>query len=206
MAAGSDARYGSGMGGGEGLQRYEQAIAGFDRRVQMITDEQWTLPTPCTEWDVRALVHHLVYECRWAPPLMAGATPDEVGDAFEGDLLGADPKRAWGEAVAEARTAFAPDGALERTVHLSFGDVPGSEYLDQMTTDLVVHTWDLAKAIGHDDELDPALVAWVWKVWSDREEMVRNSGVFGAQVPVPDGADQQTELLAFFGRRRDWRP
>src|SRR5690606_40630030 len=76
----------------------------------------------------------------------------------EGDVLGADPVAAWEEASRAARTAWLEAGAPERTVHLSFGDAPGSLYLWQMTFDLAVHAWDLARGIGADDALDPGLV------------------------------------------------
>ena len=92
----------------------------------MIRDDQWHAPTPDTEWDVTDLVQHLVYEQLWVPPLLAGKTIAEVGDAFDGDVLGDDPQRAWTSAAAAAQAAFAEPGALERTVHLSFGDVPAT--------------------------------------------------------------------------------
>lgn len=185
---------------------HRKAAGGFDGHLRQIGDGDWNRPTPCTEWDVRALVNHLVYENRWAPDLVAGQTVDEVGDRYEGDLLGDDPEVAWRDSLQGALEAWAADGTLDRTVHLSFGDVPGSEYLGQLTTDLTIHSWDLAKALGNDDELDPDLVSFVWDLWKPREEMVRGSGVFGDPVDVPDDADLQTKLLALLGRRRDWTP
>jgi uncharacterized protein (TIGR03086 family) len=178
----------------------------FDQQVQQISPDQWRAPTPCAEWDVRALVNHLVYENVWALDLMAGRTVAEVGDRHEGDLLGDDPKATWRTSRDAAVDAFAAADALERTVHLSMGDVPGSEYLGQLTTDLTIHTWDLGKALGTDVDLDDELVSFVWDIWKPREELVRASGAFGDQVDVPDDADQQTKLLALLGRRRDWRP
>ena len=72
-------------------ERYQRAVEAFGARVHAVGDDQWHLPTPCTEWDVHALVNHLVYEMRWSVPLFAGGTIAEVGDRFEGDLLGDDP-------------------------------------------------------------------------------------------------------------------
>lgn len=178
----------------------------FGRRVEKVGDGQWGRPTPCDDWDVSALVNHLVNENRWAPELMAGKTIADVGDRLDGDLLGDDPKGAWRGSMAAAVTAFAEPDALDRTVHLSFGDTPASEYLSQLVTDLTVHAWDLAAAIGDDDALDAALVAFVWDLWRPREEMVRAAGVFGDAVEVTEDADKQTRLLAFLGRRRNWAP
>lgn len=183
---------------------HRRAAEEFGRRVDHIEDGDWAKPTPCTEWDVRAVVNHMTYENRWAPELAAGRTIEEVGDRFDGDLLGDEPKAAWRDSMDAAVAAFAAPDALDRVVHLSFGDVPGREYLSQLTSDLTVHAWDVAKGIGDDDALDPDLVAFVWELWRPREELVRGSGLFGERVAVPDDADLQTRMLAFMGRDRGW--
>ncbi|HEX2039273.1 MAG TPA: TIGR03086 family metal-binding protein [Acidimicrobiales bacterium] len=183
---------------------HRRAAEEFARRVERIGPDDWSRPTPCTEWDVRAVVNHMAYENRWAPELVAGRTVEEVGTRFDGDLLGDDPKGAWRASMDEAIAAFAAPDALDRTVHLSFGDFPGREYLSQLTSDLAVHAWDVAKGIDGDDTLDPDVVAFVWGLWQGREELIRGSGVFGPPVEVADGADLQTRLLAFLGRDRSW--
>ena len=77
------------------LAAHRSALRQFDDRVQIIRDDQWNNATPDTEWDVTALVRHLVYEQLWVPELLAGRTIAEVGDALDGDILGDDPKAAW---------------------------------------------------------------------------------------------------------------
>ncbi len=181
------------------LQR--RAADEFGRRVDAVADDQWGAPTPCTDWDVRALVNHVVSECLWAPELMAGRTIAEVGDRFDGDVLGDDPKAAWHDSVPAALAAFAEGGALDRTVHLSYGDESAREYATQLTTDFLVHAWDLARAIGADEALDADVVRFVLAHWTEREQMVRMSGVFGHKVPVADDASDQDRLLALLGRR-----
>src|ERR1700747_3571703 len=103
----------------------------FAALVTGVGPEQWHDGTPCSEWDVRTLVHHLLYEQRWVPPLFAGQTTEQVGDRFEGDLLGDDP-RAWPgvltSSMEEAHDVVRQPGALTQTFHLSFGDTPGAEY------------------------------------------------------------------------------
>jgi uncharacterized protein (TIGR03086 family) len=180
---------------------YQRAVGEFGARVHAVGDDQWHLPTPCTEWDVRTLVNHLVYEMRWSVPLFAGRTIAEVGDRFEGDLLGDDPSGVWDDAAGEAVTAIRTDGVLERTVHLSFGDVPGQEYAQQLHADLLIHGWDLARATGGDEALDPDLVQACAIWFKEREELYRGSGAVGPRAELPAGADAQTELLAAFGRR-----
>jgi uncharacterized protein (TIGR03086 family) len=180
---------------------YQRAVESFGARVHAVGDDQWHLPTPCTEWDVHALINHLVYEMRWSVPLFAGGTIAEVGDRFEGDLLGDDPKGAWNAAAEQAVTAVRDDGVMERTVHLSFGDVPGREYAQQLHADLLIHGWDLARAIGGDERLDSELVHACATWFKEREELYRGSGAVGPRTELSADADAQTELLAAFGRR-----
>src|SRR5438105_4840075 len=127
---------------------FRRANEEFGRRVHAVGDDQWHQATPCTDWDVRQLMNHLASEALWMPPLLAGKTIAEVGDRFEGDVLGEDPKGAWDEASAGAGAAVSEPEAMERTVHLSFGDVPGEVYTWQVFTDLLIHGWDLARGIG----------------------------------------------------------
>lgn len=179
---------------------FRQAVALFGARVHAVIDDQWALATPCTDWDVRVLVNHLVYELRWAVPLLAGRTIAEVGDRFEGDLLGADPVGRWDEAAREALTAVDDDGAMDRTVHLSFGDFPGREYAMQLFADLLIHGWDLSAATGQDTRLDPELVN-VCAVWfAGVADGYRQAGAVGPRLDVPSDAGPQERLLAAFGR------
>jgi uncharacterized protein (TIGR03086 family) len=185
--------------GNEVAELYRRGIDSFGERVHAVGDDQWHLPTPCSEWDVRALVNHLVYEMRWAKPLFEGSTIEEVGDRFEGDLLGDDPKGAWDDAAKAAAAALPAD--LERLVHLSFGDVPGGEYAMQLHADLLVHGWDLARAIGEEERLDPEAVEACSAWFQEREEAYRMGGAVGPRPQLPADVDAQTELLAAFGRR-----
>jgi uncharacterized protein (TIGR03086 family) len=169
--------------------------------VSSVRDDQWPRPTPCSEWDVRALVHHLVGELRWMPPLLAGRTIAEVGDALDGDLLGDDPRAAWEAAVREATGAAADPAALERTVHLSYADVPGADYVFEVSADLTIHTWDLARAVGADERLDPGLIELFAPWYAERIEMMRQAGIFAGGLEAPPEADRQTRLLALLGRR-----
>ncbi|HUB22040.1 MAG TPA: TIGR03086 family metal-binding protein, partial [Streptosporangiaceae bacterium] len=138
---------------------FRSAVEEFDARVRLISDHQWQAATPDEDWRVRDLVNHVVAEDLWAPPLLAGSTIDEVGDRFEGDVVAADPTAAWAAASAGAVQAVGEDGAMDRIVHLSFGDFPGREYALQLFADHLIHAWDLARAIGADERLDAMLVA-----------------------------------------------
>ena len=181
------------------IEMYQRSVEEFGQRIMAIGADDWARPTPCTDWSVRDLVRHLVYEELWTPPLLAGATVAEIGDRFEGDILGDDPQVAWKEAAAHAVAAATP-GVLERTVHLSFGDFPGQDYLGQLTADHTIHAWDLARAINADERLDPGLVQFVHDFMAPQAEQWAAAGVFAAQVDVPADADVQAKLLALSGR------
>ncbi|WP_327011344.1 TIGR03086 family metal-binding protein [Dactylosporangium sp. NBC_01737] len=179
---------------------YRTAADAFAGRVRLIGG-RWDAPTPCAGWDVRALVHHIVEEDLWTPPLYAGRTVDDVGDSFAGDLLGPDPLAAFTVAARDAAAAVAGSGAMERTVHLSFGDVPGTEYAMQLAADHLVHAWDLGRALGADPDLDPAAVGAVRAWFEGTEDAYRQAGMIGPRGTVPDGAGPLRELLAMFGRQ-----
>jgi len=181
------------------IDMYRRSVEEFGQRVMAIGAGDWSRPTPCTDWSVRDLVRHLVYEELWAPPLLAGATIADIGDRFEGDILGDDPQVAWKEAAAHALAAASP-GSLRRTVHLSFGDFPGQEYLGQLTADHVIHAWDLARGINADDRLDPDLVQFVYDFMAPQADQWAAAGVFAPKVDVPADADAQSRLLALSGR------
>ncbi|MFC4942620.1 TIGR03086 family metal-binding protein [Pseudonocardia sp. GCM10023141] len=178
---------------------YARSSAGFAAAVHAVGD-RWTAPTVLPGWDVRELVNHLVNEQRWAPELFAGATVEEVGTRFDGDLLGSDPLATFDAAEATALAAVRAPGAVEGVVHLSFGDRPGFEYTMQLSADHLVHTWDLARAIGADETLDAEVVAAVLDWFGDTESLYRDIGVIGPRVEVPAGASRQDQLLGRFGR------
>jgi uncharacterized protein (TIGR03086 family) len=181
------------------VERYEQASRVFGAHVLSIGDGDWCAPTPCEEWDVRSLLNHLVGENLWAVELFAGRTIAEVGSRLDGDLLGHDPAAAWAGSAAGALAAIREPGAVERTVHLSFGDFTGAEYLEQLFADLLVHGWDLARSIGRDERLDPALVRACASWFASWEDGYRSAGAIGAR-PAVDQPDDQARLLAAFGR------
>lgn len=186
----------------------ERAVARLQQRLDRVTADQWDNPTPCEDWDVRALVHHQVDENLWVPELVAGRTVEEVGDELSGDIVGDDPAEAFRQASTRATEALAQPGAMDATIHASFGDISAQHYLGQLLTDAVVHSWDLAAATGQDTGLDPELVEACWSIAErarDEIEGARQSGIFGPAVDVGEDASTQERLLAVYGRdARRW--
>lgn len=181
------------------VELFERAVTRFGGRVAAIGD-RWEAATPNTEWDVRALVNHVLSENLWAPPLLSGKTMADVGDRFDGDQLGDDPDAAWVAAVALSIPAVAEAGALDRTVHVSFGDISGQEYVSQLVCDHVIHGWDLDRAIGTDEVIDADLIDFAYEFLLPQVEGWRSAGAFGPRVDVPPGAGRRAELLGLTGR------
>jgi uncharacterized protein (TIGR03086 family) len=182
------------------LKEFHRRAAGFfGSRVAAIREGQWHDPTPCADWDVRELVRHLVSENLWSSTLMRGGTIAEVGDRFEGDVLGGDPKGAWTEAVRDALGAL-EEVDLDSPVDLSRGPTPARQYSFELFMDHLIHGWDLSRAIGADEHLDEDMVRVLYETVKPFEDGLKRSGVYGPKVEAPDSADLQTKLLAVTGR------
>ncbi|NNC10912.1 TIGR03086 family protein [Planctomonas sp. JC2975] len=177
------------------LQVQQQAHAAFRERLTLIAD--WSAPTPDIDWDVSDLVRHVIEEQQWVPLLLAGRT---VGEARSRLLpLGDDLTAEWERYSAAATLAWAsvdPDAI----VNLSYDNVPASAYLREQASDVIVHTWDLSRAIGADEELGDPLVEAAWTVFAPQKDTLQASGLFASPVPVPDDAPLQSRLLALTGR------
>jgi uncharacterized protein (TIGR03086 family) len=180
---------------------HRRSLAATAKVVAAIDPDQWSAPTPCDGWDTRALTNHLVAGNLWASELAAGKTIDQVGNAFDGDLLGDDPTSAYQASAAAAATAFEAQGALDAPCAVSYGPVPGSVYAGHRIIDVLIHGWDLAVATGQSTTLDPDLVSACAQIVAPQLDALRASGAFGESGDPPPDADEQTLLLATLGRR-----
>jgi uncharacterized protein (TIGR03086 family) len=182
---------------------HERTVGEWTRIVAGLDASQWGRATPCTDWSVRDLVNHVVGEELWTAPLVQGATLEEVGDRFDGDVLGDDPMATARTAAEEAVAAVSEQAPSGGTVHLSYGEEQLDEYVRQLAADHLVHGWDLARATGQDATLDPELVEEVAGWFADREELYRSAGVVGPRV-ADGGPDSQSKLIAASGRDPGW--
>jgi uncharacterized protein (TIGR03086 family) len=184
---------------------YRRSVEYWKGTVRSVPAD-WSAPTPCAEWDVRTLINHVVGEDRWTKPLVDGKTIAEVGDEFDGDLLGEEPKATAFAAADEALTAVAERLPAGGKVHLSYGEEDIEEYIRQLVADHLIHGWDLAAATGQHRTLDPELVAEVAAWFRDREDSYRAGGSIAERPTSAKGGDPQADLLIAFGRDPDWRP
>lgn len=185
--------------GARAVDLFAASIGRFADRVDRIPDDGWTAPTPCREWDVRALVNHVCSEQLWAPHLVDGETIEQVGDRYDGDVLGDDPKSTFRAAAGGSAAAFRR-ADLDAIVHLSFGDVPCAVYLDQMLADAEVHGWDLAKGIGEPGSVDDATASHLLPGVRQQQQLLQASGLFDEPVDVGADASDGDVLLGLLGR------
>ena len=175
--------------------RWARTADAFGARVRAVPEDGWDRPAPCEGWLARDVVRHLV---EWIPAFLAAHWDLRLDVPPVDD----DPAAAWAALDTGIRAALADPAlaATERTTPA--GTMSFAATLDMIgTTDVLLHTWDLARATGGDDRLDAGEVHRLLVGMEPMDEVLRSSGHYGPRTPVPDDADEQTRLLAFIGRR-----
>ena len=166
----------------------------FTELVEATTD--WDAPAPVEGWAARDVVRHLV---GWFPPFLETGSGITLGN---GPSVDDDPVAAW-RAHRDAVQALLEDPETETREfsHPQAGSAPLGAAINQFyTTDVFLHTWDLARATGQDETLDPERCAVLVAGMEPYDELLRTSGQYGPRVEVPADADPQTRLIAFIGR------
>ena len=182
------------------LDLLTRANDGFTQRLGLVRPHQWPAPTPCGAWDVQALVNHVVGANRRYTMLLHGAGADEVDATRTADHLGDDPVASFVATANALNAAIREPGAMARTAHHPAAERTGAQLLEMRVLDVTVHTWDLARAIGGDESLDPDLVAFALTL-RDTFEAGREHGSFApppGETPVDCSA--QARLLRLAGR------
>ncbi len=176
-------------------ERYRNVAATFTSRVREVPAGAWDNPAPCEGWVARDVVRHLV---EWVPGFFGGVAALDLGPIPSVDD---DPVAAWSALDAALQSALDDDAVANRTFDFQGRQQRIEEAIGSIVLgDVVIHTWDLARATGLDETLDPDEVHRMFKGMEPMDEMLRQSGQFGARVDAPDDADEQTKLIAFTGR------
>ena len=175
----------------------ERAYARLESLAAALTPMQLDAATPCPEWDVRALLNHVLGAGRMFTLVNAG---QHVGpDA--GDLIGADPSSAIAKEAKNNVDAWRQPGALDGDRTYPFGTFPAPAALLLNITEVVVHNWDLAKATGQDPTIDPDVATVVHDFWEPIPiDPMRASGAFGPPIQVEATASRSHRLLGYLGR------
>ena len=174
--------------------RYRRIAAGFTERVEAVPEDRWTSPSPCDEWDARGVVRHVV----WAHGMFLEMVGRPLGD---GPSVDDDPAAAWAAARDQVQADLDDPERAEAPHEGFFGPSTFEASVDRILAgDVLIHTWDLARATGLDERLLADEVAKGMAAFESMGDTVRTAGVFGPAVDPPEGADDQARLLCFTGR------
>jgi uncharacterized protein (TIGR03086 family) len=175
--------------------RFRRVAAQFTARAEAVPRDGWDRPSPCEGWVARDVVSHLVDAAGMFLGRVGVELPAETSQR-------GDPVVAW-EAARDAVQAALDDPAVaSREYESALGTTTFERTIGMFGVgDVLVHTWDLARATGLDERLDPDEVHRLITVMEPNDAMMRQGTAFGPRVDVPDDADEQTKLLAFTGRR-----
>lgn len=184
-------------------EEYREVAGRFTALAKAVPNEAtWNNRSPVAEWTARDIVRHLV---EWFPAFLESG----VGISLPGGPdVAVDPVGAW-RTMSDAVQALLDDASTEDRVLVNphIGEVPVPKAISQFfTADVFMHTWDLARATGQEDTLDPERCEMMLGGMMPLDDVLRGSGQYGPKVNVPDNADVQTRLIAFIGRDPAWRP
>jgi uncharacterized protein (TIGR03086 family) len=177
-------------------ERFRAAAAAFTQRVDGVPAGGWEAPAPCAGWVARDVVRHLV---EWMPAFLESAGGPSLEVTADVD---ADPAAAWTQ-LRDSIQALLDDRAVAGSTlsHPRAGTHQLDAAIDTFfTSDVLMHTWDLARATGQPEQLDEAMAAELLAGMEPIDEALRQSGQYGPRVEPPPGADVTTRLMAFVGR------
>lgn len=181
---------------------FAQAVDQAERQVAAVRPAELRNSTPCADYDLRALLGHMVAVLRKLAHVGTGRDARDITDVIDGIT-----DTGWATAFAQARRdvdgIWAEDALLDRSVALPWATLPGRVALDAYTHEFTAHSWDVAQATGRLADLDPALAERALDGFAtfapadSRDE----KGPFGPVVPASDNADAYTRLATYLGRR-----
>lgn len=180
----------------EQASEFRDVAGRFGDVVHGVAPGGWDAPAPVEGWTARDVVRHLV---EWFPGFLAGGSDVTLPPTGSVDD---DPVGTWDGFAASVQAVLDdPETAARAFTNPHTGDLPLADAISQFfTADVFMHTWDLARATGQDERLDPDKCAQLLEGMVAYEDAMRGSGQYGPRVPVADDADVQTRMLAFIGR------
>ena len=186
----------------EPAEEHRAIAATFSEKTRGVAADGWDAQSPVADWRARDVVRHLV---EWFPSFLADGSDIKLP---AGPSVDDDPVGAW-EHHANAVQAVLDDPANADVLftHPRLPEMPLPQAVSRFyTNDIFMHTWDLARATGQDDRLDDGRCRQLFEGMQPMDEMLRQSGQYGARVPVPDDADWQAKMIGFIGRDPEWAP
>ena len=177
-------------------ERYERVTAHFTECVRAVPETAWNNPSPCEGWTARDIVRHLT---EWIPAFFGSQGVEFPPIPSVED----DPVGAWETVQTTIAKVLADQTTAAKQVATPFSTQSLAETVDMVVTgDVFTHTWDLARATGQSETLDPdQLQRMIAGLRAMPEEVLRAEGMFGPRIEVPVDADDQTRFLGYLGRR-----
>jgi uncharacterized protein (TIGR03086 family) len=179
------------------------ATDAFRARLDRVTDEQLHLPTPCEGWTVRDLLVHVTGGNRMTVALVGGCSVEEARAFFAPSAAPDDVRAACTASLEDQAKALGPGLDATMVVHHPMGDMPAAQLFGFRIGDVLLHSWDLARALEGDERLPADVVAHVYSELEPMAPVIAGIGVFGSgpSGTVGEDADTQTRLLDLTGRR-----
>lgn len=176
-------------------ERYSRLATAFRATAEGVPVGGWEAASPCEGWNARDVVRHVV-EAHVMQLGFLGVAPEAPTSVDD------DPVAALAVVVEGVAAALADPDEASRLIDGVAGEMTFAESIDGfLSFDLLIHRWDLAQAAGLTAEFDPGDVVWARQVADGFGDLLRAEGVCGPAQPVPQGADEQMQLLAHLGRR-----
>lgn len=170
----------------DAIERWMETAAVFSDRLGSVSESDWGRPTPCSDWNVEGLVDHAVGSQARFGSMLGLVVPDSSWDTVQGEM---------------ARLLSQPDAVAGTVAVPGLGELTKEQILDICTYDLLIHTWDLSRAVGADEQLPEPLVRTCME-WLQAlpVEILRSPGRYTSAVDVGPDASLQERMLAFAGR------
>jgi len=176
-------------------ERYKRLSDAFAKKIENVSDDQWSAQTPCEEWNARDLVGHVVN----TQGMFLGFIGEELGDIPSATD---DPAGAWRAASARVQATLEDPEKAPKEFEGGLGKSTFEAAVDRfLNTDLVVHGWDLARATGQDDTMAGEDIERIKQYMEPLADKMRGPNAFAEEVDVADDASAQDKLLAFLGRQ-----
>src|SRR5699024_5282428 len=175
--------------------RYRRLRNAFAAKAECVPPRRWEHPSPCEQWTSRDVVGHIVEPQQMFEGL--------VGRTLQpGPALADDPAGAFWAATDQVQAHLDDPEAAAAEFDGAFGRTTFADAVEQfLCFDLVVHGWDLSRATGLDERIDPVDVSSVRARAEELGDMLRSPNVCGPEVPIPADSTDQDKLLAFLGRK-----
>ena len=176
------------------VKLYETATKATQQLIASVKPDQLESATPCSEWDVKAIIDHLIGGAAFFSASLAGEEPSGPPQADS-------PAEAYGILTSKVVEVASIPSNLERRVPTPFGEMSGGEVIFGAFMDTVVHGWDLAKATGQDTSLNADHVEIISQAFGPQMDGLRQGGAFGPEVLVGSEVSSQDKLLSMMGRQ-----